>query len=42
MALMYNGDVYSFGSNHNGQLGIGNNEDQDIPIKINSLKKYTV
>eukprot|EP01132_Coremiostelium_polycephalum_P007896 gene7896-9715_t len=29
------GELYSFGWNGNGQLGIGNKNDQSIPIKVN-------
>ena len=40
MCLSIDGDLYSFGSNYNGQLGIGNNEHAkfDSPQKIDSLK----
>lgn len=29
--------VLTFGKNYNGQLGIGNKQDQDSPVKIETL-----
>jgi alpha-tubulin suppressor-like RCC1 family protein len=29
-----NGDVYTFGHNHSGQLGIGNEDDKSTQMKI--------
>ena len=37
IVLLENGNLYSFGNNKNGQLGIGNNRDSYIPVKIESL-----
>ncbi len=33
-AKMTNGEVYAWGYNSDGQLGIGNTEDQSRPVKI--------
>ena len=33
-----NGDVYAWGNNEDGQLGIGNLENQSTPVKIEGLK----
>ena len=38
MCITENDEVYSFGSNLRGQLGLGNNEDYDSPQLISSLK----
>ena len=38
MCLSESGEVYSFGNNENGQLGIGNNDDYNSPQLISSLK----
>ena len=35
IALKKNGSVWTFGSNENGQLGIGNNEDSLEPVQVN-------
>ena len=37
MCLAEDGDLYSFGSNNKGQLGLGNNQDYNTPKKIESL-----
>lgn len=39
IALTESGEVYSWGVNHCGQLGLGDNFNQDIPQKLLSLKK---
>ena len=36
-AQLNSGEVYAWGKNDKGQLGIGNTEDQSIPVKINEL-----
>merc|ERR1711991_272204 len=39
VCLSENGEVYSFGYNNNGQLGLGNNEESyNSPQLISSLK----
>jgi len=38
IVLLKNGDVYSFGNNTNGQLGLGHFDNQNVPVK-NSLTK---
>ncbi|XP_018318327.1 RCC1 and BTB domain-containing protein 1, partial [Mycetomoellerius zeteki] len=38
MAVTENGEVYSWGENNVGQLGIGNYENQTMPMEISSLK----
>merc|ERR1712232_257903 len=38
MCLSENGEVYSFGNNEYGQLGLGNNENYYSPQLISSLK----
>ncbi|KAL6652506.1 hypothetical protein ACP70R_011431 [Stipagrostis hirtigluma subsp. patula] len=38
IAVTAKGDVYSFGSNNSGQLGLGNTEDQSKPCIIKSLQ----
>ena len=37
IALKSNGTVWSYGLNTNGQLGIGNNTDENVPVKIEEL-----
>ncbi|KAK6194794.1 hypothetical protein SNE40_000350 [Patella caerulea] len=37
MALMETGEVYGWGYNGNGQLGLGNNVNQPAPCKVNML-----
>jgi alpha-tubulin suppressor-like RCC1 family protein len=37
LALLNNGDVYTFGHNDNGQLGLGDTNDRDVPTLIPSL-----
>ncbi len=32
------GEIYSWGDNSNGQLGIGNEEKQTVPAKVNDIK----
>ena len=39
LALNSTGDVYSWGANQNGQLGLGDNEDKLVPTKIPTLSK---
>jgi RCC1 and BTB domain-containing protein len=41
LILSTNGDIYAFGFNDCGQLGNGNNESQNIPLKINNSNKFT-
>ncbi|XP_075873601.1 RCC1 and BTB domain-containing protein 1-like [Nelusetta ayraudi] len=38
MALVDNGEVYSWGSNSNGQLGLGNNCNQQRPTRVLALR----
>jgi RCC1 and BTB domain-containing protein len=40
LKLSNEGIIYAFGYNSNGQLGIGNNSDQSIPLKVNTSVKY--
>ncbi|GFO40077.1 rcc1 and BTB domain-containing protein 1 [Plakobranchus ocellatus] len=42
MALMENGEVYGWGYNGNGQLGIGNNVNQPNPSKVQSLASVII
>ncbi|KAL0236056.1 hypothetical protein GEMRC1_002638 [Eukaryota sp. GEM-RC1] len=42
LALDSEGDVFSFGSNSNGQLGRGNYVDDETPIKIDGLSNVTM
>ncbi|NLG32381.1 MAG: hypothetical protein GX550_02575 [Syntrophomonadaceae bacterium] len=37
MVLLENGDVYTFGNNWHGQLGLGHTEDKSFPIKIKTI-----
>eukprot|EP01130_Rhizamoeba_saxonica_P000570 TRINITY_DN10538_c0_g1_i1.p1 TRINITY_DN10538_c0_g1~~TRINITY_DN10538_c0_g1_i1.p1 ORF type:complete len:407 (+),score=97.61 TRINITY_DN10538_c0_g1_i1:1-1221(+) len=39
MALTSDGEVYGWGLNYEGQLGIGNNENVSVPVRISSLQK---
>jgi RCC1 and BTB domain-containing protein len=38
MKYLDSGDVFTWGYNQNGQLGIGNNIQQNTPQKVSSLK----
>nr|XP_006817818.1 PREDICTED: RCC1 and BTB domain-containing protein 1-like [Saccoglossus kowalevskii] len=42
MALSENGEVYGWGYNGNGQLGIGNNVNQPNPCRVTSLQGIVV
>ncbi|PVD18761.1 hypothetical protein C0Q70_21313 [Pomacea canaliculata] len=42
LALMDNGEVYGWGYNGNGQLGLGNNVNQPNPCRIHSLQGVIV
>ncbi|OQR73389.1 RCC1 and BTB domain-containing protein 1-like [Tropilaelaps mercedesae] len=42
VAVFENGEVYSWGLNGSGQLGLGNNVNQMIPAKVEGLKNVTV
>ncbi|RUS86421.1 hypothetical protein EGW08_005799, partial [Elysia chlorotica] len=42
MALMDNGEVYGWGYNGNGQLGIGNNVNQPNPSRVGSLTSVII
>ncbi len=35
--LLENGDLYAFGENDKGQLGLGDLEDRDVPVKVEAL-----
>ena len=35
--LLENGDLYSFGYNDRGQLGLGDTEHRDVPVKVESI-----
>ena len=37
LALNNNGQVYAFGNNFAGQLGLGDKKDRNIPIKVMSI-----
>ena len=37
VALKQNGTVWTYGLNNNGQLGIGNNDNKEVPTKIETL-----
>ena len=37
LALDKKGDVYAWGKNDSGQLGIGNKENKNVPVKIDNL-----
>ena len=41
LVLLANGDVYSFGRNYSGQLGLGDSDDRYVPEKIASLSGAT-
>jgi hypothetical protein len=41
-AITSAGDVYSWGANENGRLGLGTNEDSCIPCKVPFLKNVTL
>ena len=38
IGLLEDGSVYAWGSNYYGQLGIGDNQDRNIPQKITCLE----
>lgn len=40
-ALLENGQVYAWGTNGNGQLGIGSTADYDVPVRVGSLTGIT-
>ncbi|CAL1532706.1 unnamed protein product [Lymnaea stagnalis] len=42
MALLDNGEVYGWGYNGNGQLGIGNNVNQPSPCRVHSLTSVII
>ncbi len=35
--LLENGDLYAFGYNNRGQLGLGDTEHRDVPVKVEAL-----
>ena len=37
MALTYSNEVYAWGHNDNGQLGLDHNKDQNLPQKLDLL-----
>ncbi len=41
MALLKNGTVMAWGANFNGELGIGNKTDQDVPVAVSGLPAVT-
>lgn len=41
LALDKQGNVYAWGSNRRGQLGVGDTENRSVPVLIDSLKKVT-
>lgn len=40
LLLSSNGEIYTFGRNHYGQLGIGNEEHQNEPVKMSNSVKF--
>ncbi|KAK3086212.1 hypothetical protein FSP39_015293 [Pinctada imbricata] len=42
MALMENGEVYGWGYNGNGQLGLGNNVNQPNPCRVQQLQNIII
>uniref|UniRef100_A0A2R5L7B3 Putative alpha-tubulin suppressor n=1 Tax=Ornithodoros turicata TaxID=34597 RepID=A0A2R5L7B3_9ACAR len=42
MAVLENGEVYGWGYNGNGQLGLGNNVNQTTPCKVTSLQGVVI
>nr|CAH0100079.1 unnamed protein product [Daphnia galeata] len=42
MALLDDGDLYGWGYNGNGELGIGNNNNQHNPVRVSNLNKVFV
>lgn len=40
MVLLSNGDLYAFGRNNQGQLGLGHTSDQAFPVKVMSNVSY--
>ena len=42
MAVTENGEVYSWGYNGNGQLGVGNNVNQNNPCRIAGLQGVVI
>lgn len=42
MALIDNGEVYAWGYNGNGQLGMGNNVNQPSPCRVSSLQNVII
>ncbi|ESO96017.1 hypothetical protein LOTGIDRAFT_214601 [Lottia gigantea] len=42
MALIENGEVYGWGYNGNGQLGLGNNVNQPAPCKVTALASVII
>jgi RCC1 and BTB domain-containing protein len=42
MALMESGEVYGWGYNGTGQLGLGNNVNQPVPAKLTHLSGVIV
>lgn len=42
VALLENGEVYGWGYNGNGQLGLGNNVNQPVPCRIHALQSIVI
>ncbi|KYN05211.1 RCC1 and BTB domain-containing protein 1 [Cyphomyrmex costatus] len=42
IVIMDNGNVYSWGSNKYGQLGVGDERDRQMPCQLNSLKGIVI
>ena len=42
MAVAESGEVYSWGYNGNGQLGVGNNVNQTNPCRVALLQGYVI
>ncbi|XP_022652162.1 RCC1 and BTB domain-containing protein 1-like [Varroa destructor] len=42
VAVFENGEIYAWGLNGSGQLGLGNNVNQMLPAKIDGLKNVTI